>query len=683
MSDGAGDLRSVPFRENYSSSGSSLLNDFYIPALSSAMTYDRATGYFSSAILALAPVAFSEFTTRGGRMRLLCSPHLSEADAEAMRNLDESQQPTPLDVAATSLAALAHGTHLETRAVACLRALIDAGVLDVRFVTSGRSGLFHDKIGIFTDAYGNKVSFIGSANETAAAWSGFANHEQIEAFRNWVGDADDRRCSRHEDQFDETWEGLRRGLIVTSSSDAAAVIRSVVPSEPLDEIVTALREAVGRAELQPDAIPLRDYQAAVLRSWDQADHRGIVAFATGGGKTRTALEAVRRWISAGRPALILVPSELLHEQWAEEIQALINKAPVLFAGAGHSREGWMRRLADYTRDDPSLGGRIVLSTYQTAATDRFIELLRDGSHLLVVADEVHRVGAADTRRIMADVDAGARLGLSATPERFGDPTGTALTSEYFGAVLKPAFTLRDALDAQVLVPYDYDFVTCELTDDEQERWDRLTTQVAQEMARHDGEMSDHAFHLLQQRARIAKRAAAKTAIARSVLTEHYRPGDRWLVYCSDVDHLREVRGQIEGLGMDLLEYHSRDGGDHDATLSFFTNRGGVLLAIKCLDEGIDIPLINRALILASSTNPREYIQRRGRVLRRTPGKYSAKLFDVIVIGSDQKAITPSEVVRAMEFADDARNVGPALYLQDLLPTPIGSPAFSGPDIEED
>ena len=196
-------------------------------------------------------------------------------------------------------------------------------------------------------------------------------------------------------------------------------------------------------------------------------------------------------------------------------------------------------------------------------------------------------------------------------------------------------------------------------------------------------MSERALHLLRQRARISKRAAGKAGIARTILAANYRVGDRWLIYCNDVDHLRAVRSEISGLGMDLLEYHSQVSGDHQATLSYFTNRGGVLLAIKCLDEGVDIPLINRALILASSTNPREYIQRRGRVLRRSPGKYSSQLYDVIVTGSDGLAITPSEVVRAMEFAQDARNVGPELYLEQLLPATTSTFATSTSDIEED
>jgi len=680
MTEESANLRSVPFAENYSSSAASLLHDFYVPAMTSSIRYDRAAGYFSSAIFALAPAVFSDFVSRGGKIRLLCSPHLSEADAEAILNLPEERRPSAVEVAIDSLTAMTHGTHLQTRAVASMRALMDAGVLEIRFVTVGRSGLYHEKIGVFADADGNRLSFSGSANETAAAWSGLANHEGIEVFPEWQGETDARRCARHADQFDETWHGLRRNLNITSSADAAAVIREYVPAEPISEIFAALKVALTSAELKPDSIALRQYQSDVLDAWEAAKFCGVVAFATGGGKTRTGLEAVRRWISNGRPALILVPSEILHQQWESEIGELLGHTPLLLAGAGHSRQGWSQRLGDYSREDPTAGPRVILATYQTAATPRFLELLRAGSQLLVVGDEVHRIGAPDTRRFMEKVEAGGRLGLSATPERYGDPIGTAAIFDYFGEILEPRFTLRDALDARVLVPYDYAFETCALSDDEQVAWDDFTERVAKEMARNEGELTEWALHLLRQRARISKRAQAKAGIARQIIADEYSPGDRWLVYCSDVAHLREVRRRLEGLGPDLLEYHSQDDSDHAATLDFFSTRGGVLLAIKCLDEGIDIPMINRALILASSTNPREYIQRRGRVLRRSAGKFSAQLFDVIVTGADGKAITPSEVVRAMDFARDARNVGLDLYLEELLPAGMTT---DGMDVEED
>lgn len=667
MRDRAASLQSVDFAENYSSSGASLLLDFYVPALKAATSYDRAAGYFSSAVFALAPAVFSDFVSRGGKIRLLCSPYLSAADAEAILEFPETHRPSPLEIAVDSLTALVHGSKLEEKSVSCLRALIDAEVLEIRFVTVGREGLYHEKIGVFSDELGNHLSFSGSANETAAAWSGLRNHEGIEAFPSWRSESDSRRCNRHTEQFDETWLGLRRNLNVTTSRDAAKIIRDSVPSEPLEEIVEALKLEMSRQDAVSDAISLRQYQEDVLKSWEEARYKGIVTFATGGGKTRTALEAIRRWMEEGKPALILVPSELLHHQWREEIESMLSGTAVLLVGAGHGRHKWSGRLSDYTVNDPSLGQRIVLATYQTAATDLFLELVRGGSHLLVVADEVHRIGARDTRRFLEEADCGGRLGLSATPERFGDADGTDALFRYFGQTLQPEFTLRDALDARVLVPYDYSFRTCALNEGEQLEWNSFTERVAREIARNKGELTDHALHLLRQRARISKGAEAKASVARELIQTEYREGDRWLVYCGDVQHLKEVRSELEDLGIDLLEYHSKDDGDHATTLSFFTQQGGVMLAVKCLDEGIDIPLINKALILASSSNPREYVQRRGRVLRRSPGKLSAQLFDVIVTGDDGKAITPSEVARAMEFARDARNVGTDLYLERLLP----------------
>lgn len=668
MKDSGIDLEYFSFRENYSSSGGSLLEEFYVPALSVSQRYDRATGYFSSAILALAPIAFSAFIAAGGKMRILCSPHLTSTDAEALLNLSEGDRPTSLEVAADSLASLVHGTDVEQRAVTCLRALIDLGALEIKFVTSGAAGLFHDKLGIFTDSANKKVSFIGSANETAAAWSGFMNHEQIEVFCNWLDEGQRRRCDRHEELFEETWLGLRRGLRVTSQDDAAEVVRANVPAQDWEDALPALKYAAESAHGNPSAIGLRDYQEQALTSWTVAEHRGIVAFATGGGKTRTAIEAIRRWCENGNPALILVPSTLLHEQWSLELRGLLPAAAVLHAGAGASREKWAPRLADYSRDDPNLGARIILSTYQTAVTDKFIDLLRDGNHLLVVADEVHRIGASDTRRFMSDVRSGGRMGLSATPDRYGDPEGTAAIYRYFGKILQPEFSLVDALDAGVLVPYEYHFNTCSLSDEESEDWDSLTKRIAQDIARHKGQVSELGLHLLRQRSRIAKRADGKGPIARGIIDTNYKEGDRWLVYCSDINHLNTIREHLGGVEGNILEYHSQNTNHHSAVLDYFTRHGGILLAIKCLDEGIDIPMINKALILASSTNPREYIQRRGRVLRRSPGKYKAVLYDVLVTTQSGIAITPGEAVRAIEFANAARNLAPAFELEELVPS---------------
>jgi superfamily II DNA or RNA helicase len=561
------------------------------------------------------------------------------------------------------------GGDLQNGAAKAMRALIDAGILEMRFaVPTVGAGILHDKTGIFTDEVGNVLVFTGSANESATAWSGFGNHEQIEVYRAWLSDVDEERVSRHQNQFEEMWLGLRRGLRLMDASLSNSIIRTNVPAEPLEEILQNVANAIatGARSGNSPAITLRDYQTEVLDDWDAADQRGIIEFATGGGKTRTALEAVRRWTATGRPAVITVPTLLLHRQWRKEIDELLPEVSVLSAGAGHPRNRWIKGLREFVDPDSSLGARVTLVTNATASSPDFLQRLGSGTDMLLVSDEVHSIGASNTRRLLNGVSPAARLGLSATPQRYGDPSGTTAIFGFYGRPLLPKFDIHDAIERRVLVPYDYDFESCALLPEEQDSWDELSLRIGLEIARNEGVITEFAKRLLIKRARIVKRAFFKAEIARDILELHFAEGDRWLVYCGDIEHLHTVRTSLESLGIDLLEYHSETE-NPEAVLDYFTTRGGVLLAVKCLDEGIDIPRINRAIVLASSSNPREYVQRRGRILRKSPGKTEARLYDVLVVGSDGFAISPNEVTRAIEFAGASRNVAPLLYLRQLLP----------------
>ncbi len=659
----SGALRDANFASSYSTSQESLLRDFYIPALSHASRYDRATGYFASSILSLAPLAFSGFVERGGTIRLLCSPHLSVEDARAIAQLPSAGNVSPREAATNALLQMQAGSRLENLAARCLSALISAGVVQLQFVIPEYgAGIFHDKTGIFFDDLGDRVAFVGSANETASAWSGFANHEQIEVYRSWLPE-DAARAAHQAEQFEEMWFGYRRGLRLVDAHEAGSIVVAAVPSEPVAQILRDLANEVVKAEA--GAPQLRGYQDSVLADWERHGRRGVIAFATGGGKTLTAVEAIRRWTLDGRPALVLVPSELLHKQWHQELSRWLPDAIILDAGAGHSFQHWAPQLGDYTAPDEELGQRVVLATYQTARTERFLSRLIDGDHLLVVGDEVHVAGAPELRSMLSAVTAGATLGLSATPERYGDATGTAAIFKFFGDVLSPRFDIADALRENVLVPYEYSLETCSLTEDEQQEWERWTQRISQELARNDGELTDRARLYLIQRARVLKRAHAKGGIAAQILRDEYREGDRWLVYCSDSEHLADVKRTVQAAGFSPLEYHSGDPGAHAPTLDYFETRGGILLAIKCLDEGVDIPLINKAIVLASSANPREYVQRRGRVLRRSPGKYTAHLFDVLVLDDDGAPLSPAEIERAGEFAEHALNSGVEVQIEAL------------------
>ena len=282
---------------------------------------------------------------------------------------------------------------------------------------------------------------------------------------------------------------------------------------------------------------------------------------------------------------------------------------------------------------------------------------RDGAWRLVeLADGLARL----------EIDAAARLGLSATPERAGDPEGTTAIYNYFGGVID-TYTLKDALNVGTLCDYLSYPQLVRLNAQEQEDWDELSKKIGRLVAQahnsNDGASSNlmgRVKVLATQRARIAKTAAAKTPLAHSVVSKNYEPGQRWLVYCDNKHQLQEITGKLRSSGIDAYEYYSDMPGDKDATLRYFNENGGVVVSIKCLDEGVDIPNADHALILASSKNPREFIQRRGRVLRKADGKSLAIIYDAILqpesLGdASGMALLQGELARAGNFAQSALN----------------------------
>ena len=664
-------LRNFTFDDQLSTSSHDLMEDFFLPTMSAARTYDRATGYFSSALWALAPGAFADFFSRGGKIRLLCSPKLAGDERSAIVDTGPDAG-TSLSDAVRELEQLADDRKDQRRdLLRVLSSLLAVGAVDLRFAEVARhSNLFHDKVGIFRDHNGDEVSFVGSANESASAWSGFGNHEQIETFKSWEGKRDAARINGHRQYFDELWGGLRRGVKVTSSSKASAIVFKVSPPEPVDEILREFRSKIqnsGTNREKPPPIRLRDYQEKALSNWRANENKGVISFATGGGKTLTALKAIDDWTRKRGPAIVLLPSTVLVKQWETEIHSWLPNTVVQIAGAGTPRSVWRKFLFRLTSEGTTLP-RVTLTTYQTAKTEQFLSSVSGGEHLLVVGDEVHTFGASDTRTIAASLKVGAAMGLSATPERVGDEEGTRAIFDYFGPVLEPQYRIEDALESGVLCPYDYFFEECALSDEETDSWNSMTGDLSREIARNKGKMTEKAKKIAIRRARISKSAASKAVAAARIVRENNAPGDRWLIYCESVKHLNTVREAMEAnqLPVALMDYHSKNKREHREILRYFGKKGGIILAIKCLDEGVDIPSTNKAVILSSSTNYREYVQRRGRVLRTIEGKTHAQIWDLLTVDSDGRPLTRGEVVRAQEFSKSAANLAAQFRLEDLV-----------------
>lgn len=684
-----GVLSELTLQTSYHKGRDDIAEAFYLPCMHRACEYDRAVGYFRSTAFLIAWPALRDFVKRGGKIRVLCSQVLAGDDIDALENgysarTDEALAARFLEEVRSLLR-----DEVLREPARVLAALVARGTIELQIAVlretearGARGRIFHDKLGIFRDEHSNVVIFKGSMNET---WTGLAadgNLESIDVAANWMGARDLERARTEEVYFGDLWSNRYPTLTVRPFPEVAraefeqaadpeweaSVSRMLQP--PTAHEPAKAGDARGRT--------LHPHQSAGLASWAANGRRGILAFATGSGKTFTAITAIREAISErANVVVVVVPDQVLFGQWYKELDETTADLGVriLRAGSGYGR--WRDSLWIWT--SPGSQPRIVLSTVQTASTEDFRQRLAAGEHLMLVADEVHRLGSPHHRELLDERLFGARLGLSATPERAGDAVGTGALVSYFRGVLEPRYTLADAVRDGVLTRYFYRPHTVRLSDDEGAEWRSLTKEIGQLRGRiagrdQSGGLEERLQRLLIKRARVVKHAAAKVPLAVDVLSAEFKRDQRWIIYCEDLSQLNAVSQALVARGIPNMPFHSQMEGDRAETLRWLERRGGVVVAIKCLDEGVDVPSVTHALILASSKNPREFIQRRGRVLRIAPKKALAYVHDAIVLPPKTEEtdgekvadpITAGELARAVEFAEHADNPASAADLQQI------------------
>ncbi len=649
--------------------------EFYRPCMRDAIRYDRISGYFSSAVYLIVWAEIVNFAARGGKIRIICSPALSAADAQAIENAYRVLTSNELaEVLLEDYKRLLQSPYLSEPAKALAGLIVD-GVVDIRIAQRSRhaesssKAMFHDKTGLFFDANNDAIGFRGGINETYLGFAPGGNVDSITVWTSWAGGRETDRVSSNKERFEKLWRGEAQGVDVHEVPNIALEEFSRVAAESDPWQIKAEELAVQKRISQQPAplarFTLRPHQKKAIEAWESAGRIGLIKHATATGKTFTAMEAIRRELRRGHCPVVLVPSVALLDQWTGELREHLRDLCVRVHPCGGDYREWNNLLGPWLRQTEE--NRVVVSTITTASSPRFLgHLKRTISRLFVVADEVHRLGAPQARQLL-DVPAVARLGLSATPERAGDTDGTSALIGYFNGIID-IFTLQDALntDPPILTPYTYEPYVVRLSDHEQKQWNELSKRISRLIARY-GDADDPQDQVLQhplvkglfiRRGRVIKKATAKIPLARSVVSDHFREGQRWLVYCEDQDQLREVVTELLDANLPVTEYHSAMTGNRSATLDNFAINGGVVVSIRCLDEGVDIPVATHALILASSRNPREFIQRRGRVLRRAEDKPYAEIYDTIVV--PEPPLEPSgrsmilgELARAAEFARSA------------------------------
>jgi len=463
-------LSQLHFKTEYRSLKEDPATLFYRPCLLNSTSYKRAVGYFRSSVYLVVGTSVVEFARRGGWIKLICSPDLALDDVDGIAagyakrsEIIEQRLLSDIDKLLAE-----PSTSYQTQILATLIAI---GQLDLKLaLRADRKGIYHEKIGIFKDTTGNSVSFKGSANETWSGWHPYGNFESIEVFCSWRGGLEAARVDRHDSHFDSLWSGNDPDVEVFPFPSVAVEYLKKAALRGLEAV-----EDISAIESSPNRTAL-PHQSAALAAWEQAGRRGILEHATGSGKTFTAILAIKQHIEQGQVSIVLVPSRLLLKQWTEELRAELPKAALLLAGAGNNKWKTPERLQGMTSDDLTLGGRIVLATMQTASSRQFRDNIIQGNHLLLVADEVHQIGSVNNSNFFS-VDTGARLGLSATPHRYGDPEGTRRILDYFGGIAPPPVTLLDAIRAGRLVPYEYYPHSITLTAGEAAEWKEISHDI--------------------------------------------------------------------------------------------------------------------------------------------------------------------------------------------------------------
>lgn len=668
-------LNKIDLKVKYKSYEDDIINDFYNIVLSNSVKYDRAVGYFSSGALLAYVKGIKEFVKTKGTMRLIISPVLTTDDYNAITNNSNLNKVTE------KMFNKFLNDEISLTSSQILYSLLKNRTLIIKIAEPlNETGIFHDKIGIFYDKDKSFVAISGSTNETLSALK--YNTESFTVFKSWdlFGNV---YAENHKEDFDRYWENKVENINFIDIND-------ILPNEFLnkfqtDNTIDELYEKLSykneppvkqqKTLLQftpwPNQIQAKDL-------WFQ-NYKGILEMATGTGKTKTAIyihETLKEEVNK-LFTIVVVPDITLLNQWNRELIKYNFK--ILLAYSGNNK--WQIKLKDMINLFKYKENQFftVITTNDSFYSKKFQdELNRLNNEYFLLVDEMHNWG---TQKIIDSLPKYKYiLGLSATPDlHFKDDLNDKL-HEYFGGIIF-TYNLEKAIKDNVLVPYYYYPIVVSLEAKELENYDKLTLQIAKSI--HSDEREEELFknpklqQLLFKRSRIIYGASEKTKVLTERIKNIEKKG-RLVVYAGitsekeiymnkDTEALdNEVfLKQIDEVGQILTNndikfsrYTSKESEKErmSSIIDFTNDTYSTLLAIRCLDEGVDIPSIERAIILSSSTNPREFVQRRGRILRKSPdtNKQTAEIYDFIVLipndYNDYTSLNTNELSRYYEFA---------------------------------
>lgn len=691
-------LSSVDYRACYTTGEAESPISFFTKALSNSKSFDLGLGFFSSASFNVLSLGFAKFISNGGKMRLYINQFLSEDDYKLITTTGIDIEDRIINDFNSMLGVL---SKRDQHFFNCLSYLISQNRIEIKVIIPKNGGIAHQKLGVFSDGYGNRIAFNGSLNMTASALLS-KNIETVSCFYSWKGA--DESIDEYQRIFDQYFNNKRDDIIVIEAKKLSHEIIKAFPSQDEKKILDdeeQLLQDYKKKDIAPVEIKAANpdspcfpyssgafqYQIDAYNRWVQNGHKGIFAMATGTGKTITSLNCALEEYKKNNKyhLLILVPSNDLVAQWTKEVANFSFKNIYIVNGKVDWRKQITELVNDFEWDIQS--NYVIISTYasftDTLFQKKVKELAAHDPDMTLIADEAHNVGSNQVSKAFESLTIKKRIALSATPNRAHDPEGTAAVERFFND--RPpycySFSMKQAIDAGRLTHYLYYPKVTYLDSEEMEKYVKLTRAMLRFFDPNTKSFKDSVElqNLLMARKRIIHKAQGKYGVFREILEELIQKGKA--KYCFvytpegidyESDKEERIIDKMRGI---VTENHPEIsvntflGGDdekQDKLRAFAEGKIDMLFAMKCLDEGVDVPRAEVGIFTSSTGNPRQFIQRRGRLLRTHSSKNFAYIYDAIVIPNFklhqdkntfemERSLVRGEIMRVAYFASLADN----------------------------
>lgn len=665
---------------------------FFNDCLENSNEFDLQLGYFSSATISVLADGFASFISKGGSMRLIINQIVSDKDKEAISKGVYGGVIDCFDLSNFESLRQTFDEYGQ-QFFECLAYLISNKRIDIRIIKpQNKKGISHTKTGQFRD--GDSItSFTGSANFTISGLFNNLEEIKIDRSDS-IDMMVQKRIAGQRKEFDSIMDGTKKNVEYLSPNDLVSAIMSTFGDKDIEELLDvedklrtikkekAIRERQERSNMVcedfaiepcfPYATGPREYQKIAFENWKNNGQKGLFAMATGTGKTITSLnclfEIYKR--KGYYKAIILVPTVTLVNQWEQECRKFkFSNITKVYSKNLTWRDEVERILFNEkyrTEKEPEVS-YIIISTYASFTRDKVFKALNsfDRRRLLMIADECHNMGAGSLVKRLKDIPYLRRIGLSATPERQFDEEGNGKLRKFFGSETQYTYEygMEAAIHNGVLCRYMYYPHLVKLTPEELDAYVELSDKIAKYFNFDKGRFDDideQLKRLLLARKRIIHKAERKIEVFRDIIQKRYQEKGNLkysLIYVpegntpdyikgnddfdkseeigddNDAEHLINQYTQVVAEVDDHITVRKFVSGQKDREQildDFSTGRLQVLTSMKCLDEGVDVPRSELAIFCSSTGNPRQFIQRRGRVLRTHPEKSIAILHDLVV-----------------------------------------------------